>query len=264
MRYAFLGSTRFSEEVLSCLIEAGYRPEMVFYLKEEISISYSKNKVKIYNYADLGEFCRKKGVEAVQIDKDKGITLSRFRPLLCKLNLDVLLVMGWYYMIPRAVRSCFKLGAWGIHASLLPKYAGGAPLVWAMINGEQKTGVTLFRLADGIDNGDIIAQREFPIEITDTIETVYNKATEASKEILLRVFKEGSEHIQFTPQNKEDIQVWPQRSPEDGAINLKWDADRIFDFIRAQVSPYPGAFIQRSDGTKLFIERIRIEKNNSI
>ena len=70
-----------------------------------------------------------------------------------------MLFIGWYYIVPKSLRSLAKYGAWGIHASLLPKYAGGAPLSWAIINGEKKTGVTLFKLESGIDNGDIFSFR---------------------------------------------------------------------------------------------------------
>ena len=62
-----------------------------------------------------------------------------------KLKPDVILALGWYYIVPKSIRDIPKYGAWGIHASLLPEYAGGAPLVWSIINGE-KTEVTLFRM----------------------------------------------------------------------------------------------------------------------
>ena len=72
-----------------------------------------------------------------------------------------MLILGWFYKVPKSIRDLSKLGAWGIHASLLPKYAGGSPLTWAIINGEKQTGITLFRLDDGIDDGDIISQKNF-------------------------------------------------------------------------------------------------------
>jgi methionyl-tRNA formyltransferase len=70
-------------------------------------------------------------------------------------NPDAFLVAGWYHMIPKIWRNLAP--AYGLHASLLPDYSGGAPLVWAMINGETKTGVTLFQMDDGVDSGPIVA-----------------------------------------------------------------------------------------------------------
>ncbi len=94
-------------------------------------------------------------------------------------------------MVPKAIREIPTYGAWGIHASLLPKYAGGAPLVWAIIEGEKETGITLFKMDSGVDDGDIIEQRNFPIASTDTIKEVYDKATLASKKVLSTVFSKN-------------------------------------------------------------------------
>ena len=161
-------------------------------------------------------------------------------------------------MIPQSIRELVKYGAWGIHASLLPNYAGGAPLSWAIINGEKETGITLFRMEDGVDDGDIIAQKSFTIEYEDAIKEVYEKATIASKDILKNVLT-NIKDIKPIPQNKVEIEIYPQRSPKDGKIDLTKSSEEIYNFIRAQSSPYPGAFITTSDGKKLVIEKARIE-----
>jgi len=129
--------------------------------------------------------------------------------------------------------------------------------VWAIINGEKETGVSLFKLDDGVDDGDIIAQQRIPIAFEDSIKEVYAKATEASKEILLHALQ-NIETIKFLPQDKSKIEVWPQRKPEDGEIDLNWPAERIYNFIRAQAPPYPGAFIKASNGEKIVIEKARL------
>ena len=79
-------------------------------------------------------------------------------------------------MIHKNIREYLEYDAWGLLASLLPKYAGVAPLNWAMINGENETGVTIFTMEGGIDDGDIISQKRFRIEPIDTIKDVYSKA----------------------------------------------------------------------------------------
>lgn len=258
LKIVYLGATSFSKEILTFLIENGINIEMIFTIPEEFGISYSDTKVKNYNYVNLHEFAAKHNITCNEIESKTGKKITDYYDGLVQMQPDVILVMGWYYMVPKKIRDVAKYGTWGIHASLLPKYAGGAPLVWAIINGEKETGVTLFRLDDGVDDGDIIEQKSFAILKEESIREVYAKATAASKEILLHALN-NIESIQFIPQDKSKIEVWPQRKPADGEIDLNWDADRIYNFIRAQAPPYPGAFIKTADGKKIIIEKARID-----
>ena len=256
-----MGCTKFSERLLLEILEiSSVSVKALFTIPEHFHISYSEELVHNSNYADLKIHAEYHGIPNYEVDsidgkrmKDRIVVLEEIRP-------DVILVMGWYYMIPKAARELARLGAWGIHASLLPRYAGGAPLVWAIMNGEERTGVTLFRMSSGVDDGDRIRQRSFDIGSEETIREVYEKATDASV-IILREVLSDMENISFLPQRKEDIEVWPQRRPADGQIDLSWPAKRMFDFVRAQAPPYPGAFIQTSDGKKLVILKARIDEN---
>lgn len=258
-KYAFLGATSYSKELLLFLINRKIVPVVIFSIPEEFNISYSEGKVKNTNYANLKEIADLHSIDYYEIDSIDNKTINSYQKTIDYLNLDLLLVLGWYYMIPNNIRELTKYGSWGIHASLLPKYAGGAPLNWAIINGEKKTGVTLFRMEDGVDDGDIIAQESFTIEHEDTIKDVYNKATVASKIILEAVFMQDIGNVKFLPQDKKKIEVFPQRSPQDGEIDLSKTSIQIYNFIRAQSSPYPGAFIRTVDNKKLIIEKARIE-----
>jgi methionyl-tRNA formyltransferase len=162
-------------------------------------------------------------------------------------------------MIPKSIRELAKYGAWGIHASLLPKYAGHAPLNWAMIYGEEKAGVTMFRMEDGVDNGDIISQKSFSIEYEDSIKEVYAKATTASKEILLNILSD-IKNVRFAPQNKESIEIHPPRTPQDGEIDWNKSAVEIYNFIRAQTLPYPCAYSTINDRVIKIIDAKIVEK----
>lgn len=242
MKVVFLGCTKYSETLLKTVMELkSVEIQAIFSIPEYFSISYSKEKVLNSNYADLQPYARELDVPYYLIDSVEGQRMKDYKGVLEELKPDVLLVLGWYYMIPKSIRELAKLGSWGIHASLLPKYAGGAPLVWAIIEGEKKTGVSLFRMDDGVDDGDLIAQKAFPIEYEDTIKDVYYKATEASKNILQNILG-NPKRVTFTPQDKDKIEVYPQRSPKDGEINWDWNRERIYNFIRAQSRPYPGAW----------------------
>lgn len=257
MKIIFLGATKFSEAILLHLLENKIPISKIFTIPPEFSISYSDKKVKNYNYSDLATLAEQKGIPCSFIDSVKGHTINDYHDEIKAIEPDVILVMGWYYMVPKKIRHLAKYGAWGIHASLLPKYAGGAPLVWAIIEGQEKTGVSLFRLDDGVDDGDIIEQVEIEIHADDTIKEVYEKATGASKTILSKNLSNIAS-VSFTPQDKQKIEVYPQRKPEDGLIDLSWPAKKIYDFIRAQSPPYPGAFIKTADGKKIIIDKARL------
>lgn len=161
-----------------------------------------------------------------------------------KWNPDLIIVSGWYHLIGNYILNLPRKGVIGLHPSLLPKYRGGAPLVWQIINGEKYAGITLFYMDDGVDSGDIIGQKKVDIEYTDTIKSLYckvgEKGIELLREYLPQIEKECSPRKKQTDLNDQDI--WPQRNPADGEINWRLTSRQIYDFIRAQTKPYPGAF----------------------
>ncbi|MBI4647022.1 MAG: methionyl-tRNA formyltransferase [Bacteroidia bacterium] len=241
MKTIFLGCTKFSEQLLKALLTNEIEINCIFSIPEKFNISYSKNKVINYNYADLKSIANQNNIPFYWVDSKDGIKIKDYIEIIEAINPDVILVLGWYYMVPKSIRNIARFGAWGIHASLLPNYAGGAPLVWAIINGEKETGVTLFRLDDGVDDGDIISQRKISIKKYDTIQDVYKKAISVSKTMLIESIK-NADKVKFMPQDKSKIKIYPQRKPEDGKIDWTWDSKRIKNFIRAQTKPYPGAW----------------------
>lgn len=262
MRIAFFGCTAFSERILKTLLQFSNNEIVaIFSIPREFSISYSKVPIVNTNYVDLWNYAEKLRLPFYEINSVNGQRTTDYEQLLSNLNLDVILVMGWYYMVPESTRNLAKFGAWGIHASLLPEYAGGAPLVWAMIEGESKTGVSLFMLSDGVDDGDVIEQMEISIEPNESIKDVYEKATIASEAIIKKVFGNPFYQVKPKPQDKSKIKVYPQRSPADGRIDWEWDDAKISRFIRAQTKPYPGAWTIIGD-KKITIWEADISKIN--
>lgn len=258
LKFAFFGATNYSKDLLLFLINNEIVPSAIFSIPKLFNISYSDEKIKNSNYANIEDISLENKIPFYEVDSVKGKRTKDYFRIIENLNLDLILVLGWYYMVPKNIRNLTRLGAWGIHASLLPKYAGGAPLNWAIIKGEKKAGVTLFRMDDGVDDGDIIMQKSFPILIDDTIKNVYKKATYESKKILIKTLSK-IEDVKFKKQDKAKIKLYPQRSPEDGELDLNKNAIDIHNFIRAQSDPYPGAFIKTVDGKKIIIEKARIE-----
>lgn len=255
MKIVFLGCTKFSEELLQALVIHNFDISSIFTIPQEFTVRGDEN-VKNSNYGDLKSIAEKQNIPLYYVDGNKK--LGEYEDIIKEINPDIILVLGWYYIVPKKIREIPKYGACGIHASLLPKYAGWAPLVWAMINGEKETGVTFFQFDDSIDGGDIIAQEQFEIEYTDTIKEVYSKATKKSIDILIKTLP-NINTIKFFKQDKEKLEIWDKRDPKDGEIDFSKSSEEIYNFIRAQSTPYPGAFFKTKDGKKIVIEKVRLE-----
>lgn len=257
MKIIFFGASKFGKKVCEIILQKNIAEvSAIFTIPEEFSISYSNSKVKNVLYSDFSGLAEKFEIPLIVVE-DK---LSDYEPQISKFNADLLLVVGWYHKIPKKIVESAPLGCVGIHSSLLPKYRGGAPLVWAIINGEKETGVSLFYFTDEIDAGDIIGQRKFIIEPEDTIREVLKKAEgngiSLIEECLPKISDGTAGRIK---QNHQEATIYPQRNPEDGKINWEWDQVRIKNFIRAQTKPYPGAFTI-INGRKVIIWDANIEE----
>lgn len=239
-RIIFFGCTKLSKNILESLIEEEFNITAIFSIPKKFKISYNENRVKNINYASLSSHAQSLGIPFYEVDSVEGKRMGDYKDIIDQLKPDVIIAIGWYYMVPKEIRDIPKEGVWGIHASLLPNYAGGAPLVWAIINGETETGVTLFRMESGVDDGDIISQEKLKISDTDTIKTMLEKTSSVSKKIIIKQLKKNI--VNYTPQDKSKIKIFPQRSSEDGEIDWSWDKTKILNFVRAQTRPYPGAY----------------------
>jgi len=255
MKIIFLGCTKFSEILLKSLLEARFDICAIFTIPKEFTVK-GREKVTNSNYVNLDPIAQKNNIPVYIVNEEKNI--ASYETVIRDLNPDIILVLGWYYIIPSLIRRIPQYGACGIHASRLPRFAGWSPLVWAIIKGEKETGVTFFRFDSSTDGGDIIMQKQISIEYTDTIKEVYDKATEVSKDILLETLP-ALEQIKLKKQDKSKLEVYPKRSPADGEIDLTLPAEELYNFIRAQSSPYPGAYIKTIDGKKLIIEKAKVE-----
>jgi methionyl-tRNA formyltransferase len=242
MRIAFFGASDVGWECCRALLEDGLSIVGLFSIPPEFRISWSSTPVTNVRFHGFEDLSVKFRVPLTYING--RMTDPAIEDEMRRLNPDLILVIGWYYLVPRSLRQLAVRGALGLHASLLPRFRGGAPLVWAMINGETQTGVSLFHLEDGVDEGDVIAQKSFPIARDDDISDVIHKTQTCSVELIRKyipLFAEG--HAPRIRQDASFATVMPQRKPEDGKIN--WavqSADEVYNWVRAQTRPYPGAF----------------------
>jgi methionyl-tRNA formyltransferase len=247
MRVVFMGASELGFDCCKAILDANHNLVGIFTIPQRFDIKYKdqteKVQVRNYLFKDFRSF-ESAGVPVVVVE-DK---MSAYYDELKRMQPDLILAIGWYYMIPQQMIDLASKGAVGIHGSLLPKYRGNAPFVWAMINGEKETGVSLFYFEKGVDEGDIIAQGKIIINDADTIKEVLEKAKEASIRILLEYLPQLKDGIApRIPQDHSQATIFPKRAPEDGKIDWSWDAARIKNFIRAQTKPYPGAFIIVND-----------------
>lgn len=157
-------------------------------------------------------------------------------------NVDLMFAVSWRYMIPREIYDRPKFGTYVFHDSLLPAYRGFAPTVWAIANGEDHTGVTLFRIAEQFDDGDVIAQRRIAIGPDDTIAAVMSAVTQTYLESLEQNFPAlASGTAKATPQNHAAASYTCKRLPGDNAIDWTAITTHIHNLIRAVGHPYSGA-----------------------
>lgn len=206
-------------------------------------------------YELLWQFSEEKNVPLFIINKMNDADTINFTK---SCNPDLIIVSGWYHLIGKEIRGIPPKGVIALHASLLPKYKGGAPLVWQMINGEEFAGITLFYMDEGVDSGDIIAQRRVKIEYEDTIDTLYKKVGDLGISLMIDSIPDiAGNAVPRIKQNSKDESIYPQRTKDDGCI--KWDdgAKNIYNFVRAQTRPYPGAF-SMYNGHRLTIWKVSV------
>ena len=192
--------------------------------------------------------------------EDRGVPAHEYESVdativaLQQLQPEIGIAAGWYHRIPARLRQVFTRGALGIHASLLPKYRGGAPLNWALLQGEREAGISLFVLADGVDDGPLYGQRRFPISPQDYIGDVVERANDVAID-LLRESIAGIVDGSLVPQPQGGTPTYClQREPSDGIIDWTRPAEEIERLIRAVSRPYPGACAALS-GARLTIWR---------
>ena len=177
--------------------------------------------------------------------------------LVHKYNPELCIVVGWYWLISPEMLNAIPHGFIGIHHSRLPKYRGGAPVVWAIMNDEKEAGTSLFSFADGIDNGPIWGQGVVPIGPEDDVKTVVERLENTAVE-LLRANLPGILNGSMTPtwQDESQATYCSQRYPRHGLIDWNKPAKAVYNFVRANTAPYPGAFTYFK-GRKIHIWKAR-------
>lgn len=188
------------------------------------------------------EFIKERSGDRLTIFQPESVKENSFEKNLRNINPDLFVVVAYGQILPKRILEIPKYGAINLHASLLPKYRGPSPIAWAIINGENITGVTTILMDEGMDTGDILLQREVPIRNDDTAEILNNRLAEIGSQLLketIRRMKDGS--IKPIPQDHSKASYAPFLKKEDGRIDWQKRAEEIDRKVRA-FNPWPGAF----------------------
>jgi len=197
------------------------------------------------------------------LQPDKIKTNDEFRNQLSSLKPDAIIVVGYGRLIPQWMLDLPPLGNINLHASLLPKYRGAAPIQWAVANGETVTGVTTMRIDAGLDTGGILQQKDLPIASDDTAETLAPRLASIGADLVvetLRGLQAGS--VQPHAQDNSQATLAPILKKEDGLIDFSRSAAEIFNRIRG-FQPWPGAYT-KFRGKNLQILKARPAAESSV
>jgi len=184
------------------------------------------------------------GYEVIQ---PASIRTAEFSDLITRHKPDIIVVVAFGHIIPKNILALPNLATINIHASLLPKYRGPAPIQWAVINGESETGITSMLMDEGLDTGDILLSSKIKIAPDDTSGTLHDRLADLGADLLIQTLKsfETGEIIPV-PQDHTRATYAPLIKKSDGRINWGMPAETLEAFIRG-MTPWPGAFTFHGD-----------------
>jgi len=253
MKVIFFGTPEFALPSLKILYDNGYEISAVVTVPDK-----EKGRGLKPEPSPVKKFALSLGLKVLEPVNLKD---ENFINQLKEINPDLGVVVA-YRILPREVYSLPKYGTFNLHASLLPKYRGAAPIQWAIINGEKVTGVTTFFLQDKVDTGNIILQREVQIDDEDNFQTLHDKLSQIGSDLVLETVKLiETGNYELKSQDDSLATLAPKITKEICQINWNQSAIKIHNLIRG-LSPVPGAFTKLGD-KMIKIFRSKLSDENS-
>jgi methionyl-tRNA formyltransferase len=248
MRLVFCGTPQFAIPTLRQLLAAGHTMELVVTQPDRV-----RGRDQDPSPPPVKVLAQEAGLPVLQPEKIKNNPDLRAR--LEAIKPDAIIVVAYGRIIPEWMLNLPRLGNINLHASLLPKYRGAAPIQWAVANGETVTGATTMRIDQGLDTGDILLQRSLPIEPDQTTEQLFPLLAESGANLMLDTL-EGLEAgtIQPIPQDNAGASLAPILEREDAQVDFTRSAAQIYNRWRA-FQPWPGAYTLFR-GRKLTLHRL--------
>jgi len=235
MILVFCGTPQFAVPTLEKLVEAGHSVPLVVTQPDR-----PRGRGMEVAVSPVKDAAIRLGIAVAQPATIKNN--AEFRDQLAAIHPDAIIVVGYGRIIPQWMIDLPRLGNLNLHASLLPKYRGAAPIQWAIANGESVTGVTTMRIDAGLDTGDILMQHEMPIGPEDTAETLGPKLASIGADLMVETLR-GLESGQVRPtaQDHSQATLAPILKKEDGRMDFARSAEDLFNRLRG-FQPWPGAF----------------------
>lgn len=238
-KIVFMGTPGFSVPILEGLVEAGYNV-----LRVVTQPDRPVGRKKVLTPPPVKEAALKHGIKVLQPEKISGSTEMEE---IINLAPDLIVTAAFGQFLPESLLETPKFGAINVHASLLPKYRGGAPVHYSIINGDEKTGVTIMRMVKKMDAGDILTQESLPIEKTDDVGSMFDKLSLLGKDMLLSMLPEFLEgNIKEVPQVEELVTYSPNITREEEQIDWNKTSHLIDCQIRG-MRPWPVAYTVYQD-----------------
>jgi len=235
LHLVFCGTPRFAVPTLEKLVEAGFPLSFVVTQPDRprgrgLELAYPPVKARALEL----------GLPVIQPNEIKQN--QEFRAQLNTIHPDAIIVVGYGRIIPQWMIELPRLGNINLHASLLPKYRGAAPIQWAIARGESVTGVTTMRIDVGLDTGDILLQKEVPIAPEDTAETLGPQLAAIGADLMVETLQRlAADTVRPRPQDHSQATLAPILRKEDARIDFQRTAQEICNRLRG-FQPWPGAF----------------------
>ncbi len=178
----------------------------------------------------------------LKITQPESIKTREFEALVKQIKPDFIIVAAFGNLLPPNILAIPQIGTINIHASLLPRYRGPAPINWAIINGETSTGITTMLMDEGMDTGDILLTAEETISARDTAASLHDRLAELGADLLIKTLEAyADDNIKPVSQNDALASYAPMLKKQDGQIDWQRPAEKLEPFIRG-MTPWPGAF----------------------
>lgn len=208
------------------------------------------------NSTDIILLCEKNKIKYYAGNPRNGKALA----VLSDINCEVIVSVNYLFLIEKDVIELPQKIAINFHGSLLPKYRGRTPHVWAIINNESETGITAHKINQDCDTGEIIAQKKISISPTDTGAEILEKYKKTYPGFVLEVLESIQNNTYRTERQNEALATYfGKRTSDHGKIDWNWQRERVYNWVRAQAKPYPGAFTFYK-GAKIIINKIQFSE----
>lgn len=253
-KIVFMGTPDFSVSILEAIYNAGH--DVALAVSQPDKPAGRDLKIKS---TPVKQFCQEHNIPILQPDKIRNNT--EFINELKKINPDFIVTAAYGKILPIEILDIPKIAPLNVHASLLPKYRGAAPIQWSIINGETVTGVTIMVMDEGMDTGDMLLKEEIQIEPKETYGTLYDKLRILGGQVIVKALSDY-DNLERKEQG-DDCSLAPLIEKSLGKIDWDKDAVSIHNLVRG-LNPMPGAYFSINDKTYKVWETEVIDENTNL